>query len=275
MKIGLLKMKNFKAFKDTKIRDIPRFYVIVGRNGSAKTTLFNIFSFLKDALSTDVNIVFNKLGSFNEVISRGCTGNIKFRAKNTYKNNPVVTYFLSISQKDGKAVIDKKNLKYRRCRKGQPWEFLNFNNGQGSAVINKQILDSTEEKDLQHEDQSLKSSDILAIKGLAQFKRFPAIIALSELIDNWHVSNIHVNEAHNIQQAYYAEHLSTLSGSLSKIIDYLYSNHKEKLNEIIEVLQQRIKGIPKAIACHLKLDNSNTSASFSALFSGIQKLCPI
>ncbi len=247
MKIESLKIKNFKAFKNAEMRDIPRFCVIVGANGSGKTTLFNVFGFLKDALTTDVNTAFNKRGGFNEVISRNCEANIefeiKFKAKNTYKNNPIITYLLNISEKNGKAIVDREILKYRRGAKGQPWEFLNFSEGRGKAVINEQMLDSTEEQDLQREEQSLKSPDILAIKGLAQFEKFPAVIALSELIDNWHVSDIHVNEARNIQQTDKGEHLSTLGENLSNVIDYLHNNHRKTLDKIINILKQRIKGI--------------------------------
>ena len=247
MKIESLKIKNFKAFKNAEMRDIPRFCVIVGANGSGKTTLFNVFGFLKDALTTDVNTAFNKRGGFNEVISRNCEANIefeiKFKAKNTYKNNPIITYLLNISEKNGKAIVDREILKYRRGAKGQPWEFLNFSEGRGKAVINEQMLDSTEEQDLQREEQSLKSPDILAIKGLAQFEKFPAVIALSELIDNWHVSDIHVNEARNIQQTDKDEHLSTLGENLSNVIDYLHNNHRKTLDKIINILKQRIKGI--------------------------------
>ncbi|SFV86461.1 FIG01209802: hypothetical protein [hydrothermal vent metagenome] len=252
MKIESIKIRNFKAFKNVEMKKIPRFCVIVGSNGSGKTTLFNVFGFLKDALTTDVNTAFNKRGGFNEVISRNCTGNIefeiKFRAKDTFKNNPIITYILSISQENGKAIIDKEILKYRRGAKGQPWEFLKFSKGVGNAVINEQMLDSTKEADLEREEQTLKSPDILAIKGLAQFEKFPAVIALSELIDNWHVSDIHVNEARNIQQADYAEHLSTLGENLSNVIEYLYNNHKETLDKIIEILKQRIPGTSKVEA---------------------------
>ncbi len=252
MKIESIKIKNFKAFKNAEMTNIPRFCVIIGANGSGKTTLFNVFGFLKDALSTDVNTALNKRGGFDEIISRGSKGSIefeiKFRAKNTKKNNPIITYFLSISNKNNKAFVDKEILKYRRGTKGQPWEFLNFSNGKGSAVINEQMLDSTEEGDLDRELQTLKSSDILAIKGLAQFEKFPAVIALSELIDNWHISDIHVNEARNIQQTDYAEHLSTLGENLSNVIDYLHNNHAEKLMDITKILQQRIKGISKVEA---------------------------
>lgn len=252
MKIESLKIKNFKAFKNAEMKDIPRFCVIVGANGSGKTTLFNVFGFLQEALSTDINTAFNKRGGFDEVISRGCDGSIefeiKFRAKNTSKNNPIITYSLSIAKKDGKAIIDREILKYRRGAKGQPWEFLNFHNGEGEAVINEQMLSSTEEKDLDREKQSLISADILAIKGLAQFEKFPAVIALSELIDNWHVSDIHVNEARNTQQTNHEEHLSTLGENLSNVIDYLHKNHKNTLDKIIDVLKQRIKGVSQVEA---------------------------
>lgn len=252
MKIESIKIKNFKAFKNAEMTDIPRFCVIIGVNGSGKSTLFNVFGFLQDALATNVNTAFHKRGGFSEVISRGCKGNIefeiKFRAKDTHTNNPIITYYLNIAQENGKAIIDREILKYRRGKEGQPWKFLNFSKGKGNAVINEQMLNLTEEKDLKREEQSLKSSDILAIKGLAQFEKFPAVIALSDLIDNWHVSDIHVNEVRNIQQAGYAEHLSTSGENLSLVIEYLNNNHKQTLDTIIKVLKERIKGISKVEA---------------------------
>ncbi len=251
MKIESIKIKNFKAFKNVEMRDIPRFCVIVGANGSGKTTLFNVFGFLKDALAHDVNTAFNKRGGFNEVISRDCTGNIefeiKFRAKDTVRNNPIITYSLSISQKNGKAVVKREVLKYRRGSYGATWHFLEFSNGKGSAVTNE-LDGDTDINELSREYQTLKSPDILAIKGLAQFEKFPAVIAFSELIDNWHVSDIHVNEARNIQQADYAEHLSTLGENLSNVIDYLHNNHESTLDKIIKILKQRIPGISKVEA---------------------------
>lgn len=252
MKIESLKIKNFKAFKDAEMNDIPRFCVIVGANGSGKSTLFNVFGFLKEALSTNVHTALIKQGGsrgFSEVITRNTNENkiefeIKFRAKNTNKNNPIITYFLSITQDEqGRSVVNREILKYRRGRKGQPWEFLNFSKGKGFAVINEQMIDSTEEKDLKREDQKLKSPDILAIKGLAQFEKFPAVVALSQLIENWHVSDIHVSQAREEQQAGFEEHLSREGDNLSLVIEYLHQNHPETLEKITTILKQRIPGI--------------------------------
>lgn len=259
MKIEYLRIKNFKALKDVEIRNIPNFCVIVGANGSGKSTLFSVFGFLKDALSTNVHdaLALNKMGGpkgFDEVRSRGSNGNIeielKFRRKQDTgnKNNPLITYFVSIGKDErGRGIVEREILKYRRGQTGQPWEFLNFSKGEGKAVINES-LDTTKEADMKREDQKLKSPDILAIKGLAQFEKFPAAVDLGELIDSWHLSDIHISEARRDQEAGIAEHLSPHGDNLYRVIDYFYQNYPEKMEKIIESLKNRVPGIVSAEA---------------------------
>jgi len=55
MKIESIRLKNFKAFKNVEMKDIPSFCVMVGANGSGKSTIFNVFCFLRDAMSGTVN----------------------------------------------------------------------------------------------------------------------------------------------------------------------------------------------------------------------------
>ncbi|MCL2878594.1 MAG: AAA family ATPase, partial [Acidobacteria bacterium] len=179
MKIESIRLKNFKAFKDVEMRDIPNLCVLVGANGSGKSTLFSVFGFLKDALSGNVNTALAKLGGargFDEVMSRDSSGfieiELKFREKPT-KESPLITYFLQIGKEGGRAYVGREILKYRRGSKGTPWHFLDYSNGAGFAVTNE--VDSVKnENELTRERQQLKSNDILAVKGLAQFERFPA-----------------------------------------------------------------------------------------------------
>ena len=63
------------------------------------------------------------------------------------------------------------------------------------AVETTTVIGGADQKELIREEQTLKSPDILAIKGLAQFKRFPAVVALGNLIENWHVSDFHISRA--------------------------------------------------------------------------------
>ena len=54
MRIESIRLKNFKSFRDVHIKEIPKFLVIVGANGSGKSSLFDVFGFLRDCLSQNV-----------------------------------------------------------------------------------------------------------------------------------------------------------------------------------------------------------------------------
>jgi len=248
LKIESIRLKNFKAFKNVEMRDIPQLCVLVGANGAGKSSLFSVFGFLKDALSGNINTALAKLGGargFDEVMSRDSSGFIeiefKFREKPA-KKSPLITYFLQIGKEGGRAVIKREILKYRRGSGGRPWHFLDYANGEGFAVINE--VDSVkEESELKREWQQLKSNDILAVKGLAQFERFPAAMALGNLIENWHISDFHINRARQEQEAGCAEHLSREGENLGLVVQYLFQNDKATFDKILSIMKKRIPGI--------------------------------
>lgn len=246
MKIEYMRLKNFKAFQNTEMKDIPNFCVLVGANGTGKSTLFRVFAFLKDALTSNVNTALARQGgsrAFDEVRSRGSEGPIEIELKFREKpSSPRITYFLQINSREGRAYIEREVLKYRRGSGGQPWHFLDFSNGEGEAVTNE--LDSVVKiTDLKREKQTLKSADILAVKGLAQFARFPAVVAFGNLIENWHVSDFHISKARPEQEAGFADHLSREGENLSLVVEYLHKHHPQTFDKIINLLKARVPGI--------------------------------
>jgi len=251
MKIESIRLKNFKAFREVEIKRIPKMCVFVGANGTGKTTLFNVFSFLKDALTDNVHVALTKLGGgrgFQEVRSRNSTGPIEIELKFRQDDkSPLVTYSLKINEEDGRPIIEKEILQYRRGSKGQPWRFLDFSKGKGQAVINEpdQVIDS---KELKREDQELKSPDILALKGLAQFVKFPASKAIGDLLENWHISDFHIQQARPERESGYAEHLSKEGENLALVTQFLYNRHRDIFNKIIEKLKRRVPGITQVDA---------------------------
>ena len=251
MHIESIRIQNFKCLQDVELKNIPRFCVLVGANGTGKSTLFNVFAFLRDALSSNVEAALVKQGGsrgFREVHSRKTDGDISIELKFRIKSNgPLVTYDLQIGEQNGMPVVNREVLKYRRGRHGKPWHFLNFHKGEGYAVTNE-LEDVQDVNSLNKEHQKLKAQDILAIKGLAQFERFPAVMALGNLIENWHVSDFHINRARPEQEAGYAEHLSTEGENLSLVIQYLYTRYREVFDQILHKLSERIPGISQVDA---------------------------
>lgn len=251
MKIASIRLKNFRAFREVQIRDIPGFCVLVGANGTGKSTLFSVFSFLRDAMSTNVTAALGRLGGargFREVRSRGAGGPIeielKIRAPLGGTEAKLVTYALSIDEVNGRPVVAHEVLKYRRGSSGKPWRFIDFSNGAGEAVTNE-LESVTDETELTRARQTLKSPDILAIKGLAQFENFPAAVELGALIESWHLSDFHISRARPEQEAGYAEHLSREGENLSLVIEYLQRQHPEVFNEILTRLARRVPGVTR------------------------------
>lgn len=203
MKIERIKIKKFKVFKDTEIKNLPNMCVFLGANGSGKSTLFDVFGFLSDSLKNNVKAALDIRGGFKEVISRDQTGDIEFEIKfrneeEEGKREPLISYKLKIGLVDKKPIVKNEVLAYRRGQKGRPWKFLDFKKGEGAAIINEEEYGKEGVKE-KRERQVLDSPDILAIKGLGQFQKFKAISSFRKLLENWYISNFQIQAARTIQ----------------------------------------------------------------------------
>lgn len=250
MNIETIRIKNFKALRDVAITNIPAYCVFVGRNGTGKTTLFRVFSFLKNCLAKNVRTALNIEGGRNglkEVISRGHEKEdleieIQFRL-DIAGTNRLVTYRLEIGEARGKDTIVKREiLRYKRGRHGSPFHFIDFANGEGYAINNEEDFDKPD-SELTRESQKLDSTETLAIKGLGQFERFKAASAFRQLIENWHISDFHISSARGDKEEETAEHLSPSGDNLPSMARYLYEKHRAAFDSIKQRMQERVPGV--------------------------------
>ena len=248
MRIESIKLKNFKSFKDTKMLDIPAYCVVVGANGTGKSTLFDVFGFLKDCLTYNVKQALQVRGGFSEVVSRGAKPNAQIEIEVKFRTEIVgvdrlVTYLLKIGQKKGDVpIIQREVLRYKRGPYGSPFHFLDFSKGKGYAVTNEEDFEK-EEEDLNREEQTI-GQDVLAVKGLGQFERFKAANTFRQLIENWHVSDFHINLARGSKDAAgYDDHLSITGDNLQLVARNIYENDMDVWGKIVNAMQKRVPGI--------------------------------
>lgn len=251
MKIVYIRIKNYGLFKSLEINHIPEFCVIIGANGTGKSTLFDVFEFLRDALKNNIRQALQVRGGFNEVVTRGQEQEdieieLKFRME-ILGNERLVTYILIVGQEKRRPVVKREILRYKRGEHGQPFHFIDFQNGKGYAIINEEYFSQADE-DLKPQEQQLESSDILAIKGLGQFQRFKAASALRSFIENWHVSDFHISEARGSKDALYAEHLSPTGDNMAVFAQYIYQEHPEIFEQILQRMKERVPGISQVKA---------------------------
>ena len=244
MRVQTIKIKNFKVFKDVEITDIPNMAVFLGMNGAGKSTFFDVFGFLNDCLSKNVKAALAARGGFSEVISREQSGNIEFLIQfRQTEDDPLITYDLSVGL-DGKnqPVIVKEIVRFRRGQYGAPSKILDFAYGEGVAFIGE-FKTREDLINAPRREQKLESPDILAIKGLGQFKDFDAIVALRKLIEDWYVSDFHIDDARQRNEAGYSENLSKKGDNLANVAKYIYDNHRDIFDDILQKMKERIPGV--------------------------------
>lgn len=248
MRIESIRLKNYKTFRDIHLRDVPAFLVVVGANGSGKSTLFDVFGFLHDCLKGNIKQALDKRGRFREVLSRGCNPErdailieLQYRMEITGVER-LVTYSLEIAEVAGLPIVLREVLRYKRGRYGSPFHFLDFSKGEGYAITNEEDFNIPDEQ-LEEENQKV-SPDTLAIKGLGQFERFKAASAFRHLIENWHVSDFHINAARGRKQASGdTEHLSESGDNLPLVARYLHEQHEEVFKKILSTMARRVPGV--------------------------------
>ncbi|MDA8335980.1 MAG: hypothetical protein M0Z41_13530 [Peptococcaceae bacterium] len=142
-------------------------------------------------------------------------------------------------------------MKYRRGQYGRPWHFLDFTEGSGVAITNEGDYGKPDAEP-EREEQRLDSPDILAIKGLGQFRKFPQIAAFRRLIEGWHVSDFHIQAARTSQDPGYSEHLSPTGENLPLVAQFMYEHYYPEFQQVLQKMSERVcssKCICQSVIC--------------------------
>jgi predicted ATPase len=154
---------------------------------------------------------------------------------------------LEVAEDSGRPVVHREILRFRRGRRGQPWHFVDFSRGKGTAITNEAAY-GQEGVEAERKEYVLDDSGVLAIKGLGQFKEFRVVAEFRSLIENWHISDFHIADAGSSADAGYAEHLSTRGDNIAQVAQYLYENHPDRFDQALQAMKERVPGITKVEA---------------------------
>jgi len=247
MQIESLEIQNYRLFRNATLPNLPRLTVVVGANGSGKSTLFDVFSYLKEALTQNVAQAVARRGGFQELVSRGESGPIGITVKFRESGGRLATYQLEIASDQGRPVVHREILKFRRGQFGKPWHFVDFSRGRGTAITNESMYGQEGVK-AERDERVLDDPSGLAIKGLGQFKEFRVVAEFRSLIENWHISDFHISAARPSAEAGYAEHLSSRGDNVAQVAQYLFENHRDQFDRVLEAMRQRVPGVSRVEA---------------------------
>jgi predicted ATPase len=89
-------------------------------------------------------------------------------------------------------------------------------------------------------EEALDSPDMLAVNTLGQFARHPRVSALRRFITGWYLSYLTADYTRSVPEAGAQEKLSATGANLPNVIQYLKEQHKERLDQILKALTQRV-----------------------------------
>ena len=247
--IETIHVENFKALKSIDLTGLPPLAVFVGKNGVGKTSLFRVFSFLKNCLSHNVRVALEQEGDFNgfkDVVTRGAGESesiviqLKFYLTIAGKRR-LVTYYLAIGLESEEPVVRREILRYKRAAHGAPFHFIDFSQGKGLAVSNEEDF-SKPDIGLTREEQAV-NPDVLAVSSLGQLKRFKAATAFRELIENWHISDFDINQARGKKVQELGAHLSRSGDNLPSVALHMKNKHSDIFEMVLQKVRDRVPGI--------------------------------
>ena len=239
--IESLHVKNYRALRDVELKQLKPLTVLLGANGSGKSTFFDVFAFLFECFTDGLRRALEKREGFEELRTRGCDGPIAFELKYREEpGTPIITYHLSINENAEGPFVETEWLQWRRGSRGKHLRFLDFHRGVGS-VIPGETPDKTDTPINDHLDDPAT----IAASMFGQSTHHPRVSAFRRFIIDWHLSRLSTDATRQATSDGPQKRLSATGDNLPNVIQYLQERYPERLEKIISILSNRVPRLEK------------------------------
>ena len=245
--------------------------VVIGKNGTGKSSLFDAFGFLADCLKLGVEEACDARGrgGFDRIRSQGCSDSIEFQVY--YRQDPrsrPITYELVIdTDGTGRPCVKQERLRQRRKGQkfGKPFSFLWLENGEGVVWKGEELARESDREDeelsrlfmkvkrtlrgLRVEESpekefiELQDKRKLGIATLGALKQHPRISAFRQFIEGWHLSYFTPDAARSLPLAGPQRHLNDHGDNLGNVVQFMEREHPERFKRILARIAGKIPGI--------------------------------
>lgn len=234
--IEQLHVRNYRVLKNVTLEKMTPLTVLIGTNGSGKSTVFDALAFVAECFSDGLRKAWERRGRFCHMRSRDQDGPIVIEIQ--YRENPdtpLITYHLEIDEQNKVPVVKQEFMRWKPNHCDSYFNFLDYQYGRGSIVVG-----NNPESNGTIVERHLSASDVLAVNTLGMLAENPRVAALRQFINSWHISCFSADAARGYPDAGAEMHLSPSGNNLPNVIQYLQEQHPERLLQIFETMRRRI-----------------------------------
>lgn len=256
------RVQNYRALRDVTLgklsgqqkgTPLTPFTVVIGKNGTGKSTLFDAFGFVADCLTLDVETACDQKqrSGFERLRSMGVDEPIRFEIY--YREAPnerPITYELAITlDESGRPFVESEVLKQRRKgqKHGRPYPFLRLRHGKGEVWAGEDAVETdarTEgEEDRARETVELTDPRQLGIATLGTLKEHPRIKRFRDFLKGWYLSYFHPDAARGLPTAGPQKHLNMHGDNIGNVVQFMEREHKARFRAILERIAAKIPGV--------------------------------
>ncbi|WP_066592476.1 AAA family ATPase [Sphingomonas pruni] len=235
---------------------------VIGRNGVGKSTLFDAFGFLSDALRVGVEEACDAhgRGGFERIRSQGEIGPISFEIyyREAPQSRPITYEVAFDTDQSERPFVASERLRQRRRgqKHGRPFSFLYLNHGKGAAWVGdnaginiedekisvEELFEASEESG-ESEKVEMDDTRRLGIATLGALKQHPRISAFRRFIEGWHLSYFTPDAARALPMAGPQRHLNVHGDNLGNVVQFMEREHPRRFSEILKRIASKIPGI--------------------------------
>jgi predicted ATPase len=249
-----IQIQNYRALRDVTIgrtidskgTELPRLMAVIGANGAGKSSLLDALGFIGDCLQDGVEAACDKehRGGFERLRTQGVSDSIRFEIRyRENKNERPINYTLEIDgDKHGRPFVKFEKLRQRRKgqKHGQPYPFLELNNGKGLAWAG----DSTSETEgAQKIDIQMSDHQVLGVSTLGTLSDHDRIGKFRDFLGGWYLSYFVPQLARTQPIAGAEPHLNRTGENIAKYLQFVRREKEKSFSTMLERIEKKIPGI--------------------------------
>ncbi len=119
-----ISIKGFRRLQNIDL-EMRNLIVMIGANGSGKTSFLDVFSVLASSAKGDLHHTLELKGGLNEILTRGKAQDLEIAISMKVPENPSLKYSLTLSPKGLSYEIRKENLtQHTKSREREPFKYI-------------------------------------------------------------------------------------------------------------------------------------------------------